>query len=66
MIITVNGEAAHVVDGTTLQNVVASFRLPDRGVALALNGAVVPRSDWPTTELSNDAQVEVITAMQGG
>jgi sulfur carrier protein len=37
-----------------------------RGFAIALNGAVVPRAAWPTTALNDGDRVEIIRAMQGG
>jgi sulfur carrier protein len=37
-----------------------------RGVAVALNGAVVPRRDWPTTPLNNGDDVEIVRALRGG
>ncbi|MFL6799777.1 MAG: sulfur carrier protein ThiS [Xanthobacteraceae bacterium] len=37
-----------------------------RGVAVALNGAIVPRSDWPRTELRPGDAVEIVRARQGG
>ena len=37
-----------------------------RGVAVAVDGEVVPRAAWGTFALSADAHVEVLTAMQGG
>jgi len=37
-----------------------------RGVAVAVEGAVVPRTAWATTTLEPDARVEVLTAVQGG
>jgi sulfur carrier protein len=40
---------------------------PDgRGVAVALNGAVVRRADWATTALNAGDTVEIVRAMQGG
>ena len=40
---------------------------PERsGIAAAVNGEVVPRSQWPVHELKDGDVVEVITAMQGG
>lgn len=36
------------------------------GVAVALGGEVVPRSRWTTTELTEDAELEIVTAVQGG
>jgi sulfur carrier protein len=37
-----------------------------RGVAVALNGAVVPRAAWSDTKLSAGDEVEIIKAMSGG
>ena len=40
---------------------------PDaRGVAVAVDGEVVPRAAWSTFEVPEGARVEVLTAMQGG
>ena len=40
---------------------------PERsGIAVAVNGEVVPRSQWPVYELHDGDVVEIITAMQGG
>lgn len=36
------------------------------GIAVAVNGSVVPRRSWPEQELREGDEVEVITAMQGG
>jgi sulfur carrier protein len=37
-----------------------------RGVAVAVDGEVVPRAQWISFSLREDARVEVLTAMQGG
>jgi len=37
-----------------------------RGVAVAVDGEVVPRVQWPRTQLHDGAVVEVVTAVQGG
>ena len=44
MTITLNGSRREITDGTTLDQLVAVFSLPDRGVALAMNSEVIPRS----------------------
>jgi sulfur carrier protein len=35
-------------------------------VAVAVNGAVVPRADWATTRLAAEDEVEIIRPQQGG
>lgn len=37
-----------------------------RGIAVALNGAVVPRSAWSQTALRPGDRVEIVRARQGG
>jgi len=37
-----------------------------RGIAVALNGAVVPRAAWPQTLLRAGDCVEIVRARQGG
>jgi sulfur carrier protein len=37
-----------------------------RGVAVALNGSVVPRAAWPQTRLRPGDAVEIVRALQGG
>lgn len=63
MNITLNGVRREVEEGTTLH---ALAPAPPRGVAVALNGAVVPASAWQDTRLAEDDAVEVVTAHQGG
>ena len=66
--ITLNGEARELEPGATVADVVASLPgAPDgRGVAVALDGEVVRRSTWDSTELGSGARVEVVVAVQGG
>jgi sulfur carrier protein len=66
MTITLNGSCHQIADGTTLDQLVAVFSLPQRGVALAMNSEVIPRSVWASTRVLPDARVEVVTALQGG
>ncbi|HEY6994543.1 MAG TPA: sulfur carrier protein ThiS [Xanthobacteraceae bacterium] len=37
-----------------------------RGIAVAVNGAVVPRAAWPHTHLCPGDSVEIVRARQGG
>lgn len=66
MTITLNGSRHQIAEGTTLDQLVAFFALHDRGIALAMNSEVVPRSEWASTRVLPDARVEVVTASQGG
>jgi sulfur carrier protein len=37
-----------------------------RGIAVALNGLVIPRSSWGETALRSGDSIEIVRAMQGG
>jgi sulfur carrier protein len=67
-VITLNGERAEVPGGATVAGVLAELGLrPDeRGVAVAVDGEVIPRTLWESFAVAADARVEVLTAMQGG
>ncbi|OHU96069.1 sulfur carrier protein ThiS [Mycobacterium talmoniae] len=65
MNIFLNEERVQVDEATTVAALLASLGYPDRGVAVALDHAVLPRSAWATA-LSDGACLEVVTAVQGG
>lgn len=66
MIVTVNGEDRTLADDATVRTLVTAMELPDDGVAIAVDGMVVPGSTWDDTPLGAGADVEVLTAVQGG
>ena len=70
MRLTVNGEARVIEHGSTVGMLVSTLAPrhdgTTRGVAVAVEGVVVPRSQWDCTELAPEAVVEVLTAVQGG
>jgi sulfur carrier protein len=66
MNISLNGERREVAPGTALDVVVRMLTAAPSGVAAALNETVVPRTQWPSTSLSEGDRVEVLTAVQGG
>jgi sulfur carrier protein len=66
MTLTVNGQQWELPHGATLADVLSRLAVPSYGVAVALDGAVVPRASWPGTILRDGAAVEVLTAVQGG
>ena len=65
MKITYNGK---VLDISTphLEALIRQQAGTDQGVAVALDGAVVPRSRWASTEVPEGARVDALTAVQGG
>jgi thiamine biosynthesis protein ThiS len=65
--ILVNDRARALRPGETLAGLLAELGLADRkGVAVAVNGAVVPRPGWAGRVLDPEDRVLVIQATQGG
>jgi sulfur carrier protein len=64
--ILVNGAARDHEAGTTVRDIVTTLAANPEGCAVAVNDAVVPRSDWSTRTLEPGDRVEVLTAVQGG
>lgn len=66
MRITLNGVGHDVADDTTVIALMHDQVGSSRGSAVAIDGVVVPRSEWPNLRISPGQTVELITAVQGG
>ena len=68
MKIMLNGEERELDGGATVTDAVALVGASgaDRGVAVAVNGQVLPKGEWPERVLHDGESVEVVHAVQGG
>jgi sulfur carrier protein len=66
MTIVVNGRESDLEPGRTVKDVVLSFSGAARGIAVARNGDVVPRSEWDSTPVKAGDRLEIVTAAAGG
>lgn len=68
MTVFVNGVAVELAEASMVADAVST--LPGgqagRGVAVAVNGSVVPRSAWSQTVLRDSDRIEILTAVAGG
>ena len=65
--IRINGEDEPLVAATLAALLEEkAVDVAQRGIAVALNGAVVPRAAWPQTPLRAGDTVEIVRARQGG
>ncbi len=64
--VMVNGEERSFAPGATVEDVVRELQPSPRGIAVACNGEVVPRSRWGSTSLVERDRLEVLVAAQGG
>jgi thiazole synthase len=68
MNVEVNGEVVALTDGATVGSAIeaSGAAAGQRGLAVAVDGEVVPRSEWDSTELREGQSIEVLAAIQGG
>ncbi|WP_346538189.1 sulfur carrier protein ThiS [Micromonospora sp. DPT] len=66
MQLIVNGAGRDLPGGATVADLVRAVTEQRRGLAVAVNGEVVPRTGWPATVLRDGDRVEVLSAAQGG
>ncbi len=68
MKIILNGNSSDLRGGESVLAAIQQLGLPAdaRGVAVAVDGEVIPRAQWEDVRLSEGTRVEVLSAMQGG
>jgi sulfur carrier protein len=65
VLITVNDESVEIGEGTTVAELIGTLGFPDKGIAVAVDWTVLPRSEWDDV-LAEGAKIEIVTAVQGG
>lgn len=67
MEVTVNQQNYIVPDDCNLQTLLADIlQRPDRGLAIAINQNIVPKTQWGTLHLNSGDNIIIIKATQGG
>jgi sulfur carrier protein len=68
VIVELNGRPEELPEGATVADAVKVVGVDGepRGIAVAVDGEVVRRSDWGKTTLGDRQAVEVVRAVQGG
>jgi thiazole synthase len=66
--VELNGNPVALPDGASVGEAIeaSGAAAEQRGVAVAVDGEVVPRSEWDGTRLREGQKVEVLAAIQGG
>jgi len=63
--VIVNDEAVELDGPTTVDGLLTRLGFPDKGIAVAVDLSVLPRSQWGVT-VPDGAKIDVVTAVQGG
>jgi sulfur carrier protein len=66
MNITVNGKPHELDDEGNVVTLLKSLKVKAEQVAVAINGEVVRRGDWPETNVHAGDTVEIVRAVGGG
>lgn len=62
----INNNEREMADGTTIAMIAQAEGLPDRGVAIAVNGEIVQRTEWNERIISNGDDIIILKAFCGG
>ena len=63
--IRVNGEEQTFVD-ESVDELLRRLAIESRGVAVAIDGEIVQKSQWLVTRIQDGAAIEIVTAVAGG
>lgn len=64
--VKVNGEEQTLEQAYTLDSLLEKMDQNKDGVAVAINDEVVPKSEWPNTQINQGDKIEILGAVQGG
>jgi sulfur carrier protein len=64
--VVLNGEPRSLPSGLTLDRLLQFLEMDSSRVAIELNGTIVRKPDWVSTEVLDGAQVEVVWFVGGG
>lgn len=66
MLIYVNKEKQEIVDSLTLNGLVEKLGIDARGMAIAINNEVIPKSSWDRVQFKENDRIIMIRATAGG
>lgn len=64
--ITVNGMKRELPTDMTVAELVSELKLDRFGIAIVVNGEVIPRTTYAEWPLNNDDQLDIVRAVAGG
>ena len=65
MDININNKKTSITS-TNLQELALEMSLPEKGVAMAINNQMIPRTEWAYTPIAEGADIVIIKAACGG
>ncbi len=67
MEITINNQNYQLRETCSVEQLLSDMQVPNtRGIAIAVNQQIIPKSDWNTHTIQHGDQLTLIKATQGG
>lgn len=66
MKVKINNRAVELADGTTVSALAEERRLPEKGVAVAVNNEMLPREEWAAYVIKDGDDIVILKAFCGG
>lgn len=68
MEITINNQVKNLTDTHLTVQQLLNMEIPEKqkGIAIAINNTVIPRTDWETKSILQNDNILIIKATQGG
>lgn len=66
MIVKLNDKEYDLAEGLSLSGFIQYLGLSPRGIAIAMGGAVIPKTQWDSTMLADKMELMLIHAVSGG
>lgn len=66
MRVKINNQSVELPDGTTIRAIADERKLPEKGVAVAVNNVMVPREEWTERVLNDGDDIVILKAFCGG
>lgn len=64
--VSVNEKVHSFSPAATLQSILSELTISEKGIAIAINEQIIPKTEWDKTRLNNNDKILIITATQGG
>lgn len=66
MKVFVNNKEVEIAQQSTITRLTRSLQLPDKGVAIAVNNKMTPKTEWDNYALQENDHIVIIKAACGG
>lgn len=66
MKVFINNKEVEIAEYSTINRLTQSLQLPDKGVAIAVNNKMIPKTEWDNFTLQEHDSIVIIKAVCGG